>query len=104
MVLTLCGSLVGRLRYMLPLCFWPAGECYFQSNPLICPEELQRGGDVRREKSSGRSVMGVYSWVGAGNLNRQLHCSGQVPRGGADGLHVGKKLRELPGWEQVCCC
>lgn len=34
------------------------------------------------KESSGGSVMGIYSWVGAWNLNRQRHCSGQVLRGG----------------------
>lgn len=64
--------------------FWKFG------NPLIWPQELQRGGDVRREKSSGRSVMGIYSWVGAWNLNRERHCSGQVLRGGQTGCMLGK--------------
>lgn len=64
--------------------FWRFG------NPLIWAQELQRGGDVRREKSSGRSVMGIYSWFGAWNLNRQRHCSGQVLRGGQTGCMMGK--------------
>lgn len=33
--------------------------------------------------------MGIYSWVGAWNLNRQRHCSGQVLRGGQTGCMLG---------------
>lgn len=69
------------IRLML---FWKFG------NPLIWPQELQRDGDVRREKSTGRSVMGIYSWVGAWNLNRGRHCSRQVLRGGQTGCMLGK--------------
>lgn len=85
-------------------------------NPLILPQELQGGGDVRREKSSGRSVMGIYSWVGAWNLNRGWHCSGQVLRGGQTDCMWGKSrgsLGEEEGncmggnsffWNCYCCC
>lgn len=50
--------------------------------------------------------MGIYSWVGAWNLNRQQHCSGQVLHGGQTGCMLGNSggagvgEREQQGWEQ----
>lgn len=41
--------------------------------------------------------MGIYSWVGAWNLNRQQHCSGQVLHGGQTGCMLGNSGGEGRG-------